>query len=252
MVINAFIPARMASSRFPGKPILNLAGITMMEHVWRRTKLSNVNEVYFAICDKETEEICKKIGAKYILTKKSHEMCMDRVAEASKKVKTDIVITVQGDEPLITPSMINLTIKNILKNNLFCSTLAQKITSKKEINNPNRVKLVINNKNEVMYISRSKIPSDIKSNIKIDYYKMVCVYAMKIKNLNKFQKFGISKNEKIESIDMLRVLDNCETLGINIIKGVVENIDTKADIKPVLNLLKKDSFTKSYLKVKWN
>ena len=239
----------MSSSRFPGKPILNLMGITMMEHVWRRTKLSDVDDVYFALCDKETENICKKIGAKYIVTKKTHQMCMDRIAEASKKIKTDIVVTVQGDEPLITPSMINLAVKNIIKKkNIFCSTLAQKITSQKEIDNPNRVKLVTNKNNEVMYISRSRIPADVKYNKKVNYFKMVCVYAMKMKNLNKFQKFGISKNEKIESIDMLRVLDNCESLGINVINGIVENIDIKADINPVIKLLKKDTLTKTYLK----
>jgi 3-deoxy-manno-octulosonate cytidylyltransferase (CMP-KDO synthetase) len=237
----------MSSSRFPGKPVLDLMGITMMEHVWRRTKLSDVDEVYFALCDKETETVCKKIGAKYVITKKTHQMCMDRVAEASKKIETDIVVTVQGDEPLITPSMINLTIKNIFKKNIFCTTLAQKIVSQKEINNPNRVKLVMNKNNEAMYISRSRIPANIKYNKRVDYYKMVCVYTMKMNNLNKFQKFGISKNEEIESIDMLRVLDNCETLGINVINGIVENIDTREDIKPVLKLLKKDSLTKNYI-----
>ena len=85
MKINAFIPVRMSSSRFPGKPLTRLMGITMLEHVWRRTTLSDVDETYIAVCDKETIEVCKKIGAKYIVTSKKHEMCMDRIAEAANK-----------------------------------------------------------------------------------------------------------------------------------------------------------------------
>ena len=249
MKINAFIPVRMSSSRFPGKPLTKLLNLTMLEHVWRRTKMSAVDETYVALCDKETIDICKKIGAKYIVTSKKHEMCMDRIAEAANKKKSDIIVTVQGDEPLIKPEMINLTIKNIInkKDNLFCTTLAQKISSKSEINNTNRVKIIWNKKKEVIYITREAIPSVSKFKNKIDYYKMVCVYTMTRKNLNKFQKFGISRNEKIESIDMLRILDNGLKLGIDTIDGEVENIDVKSDIPKVIKILKKDQLIKQYL-----
>lgn len=248
MKINAFIPVRMSSSRFPGKPLTKLLNITMLEHVWRRTKMSDVDNTYIALCDKETIEVCKKIGAKFIVTSKKHQMCMDRIAEASTKKKSDIIVTVQGDEPLIKPEMINLTIKNILKrkDDLFCTTLAQKITSKSEITNTNRVKIIWNNNKEVIYISREAIPSVAKYKNKVNYYKMVCVYTMMRKNLNKFQGFGISKHEKIESIDMLRILDNSKKLGVDLIKGEVENIDVKSDISKVLKLLKKDSLVKKY------
>lgn len=249
MKINAFIPVRMSSSRFPGKPLTKLMNITMLEHVWQRSKLSDVDETYIALCDKETIDICKKIGAKYIITSKKHAMCMDRIAEAADKKKSDIIVTVQGDEPLIKPEMINLTIKNLLKkkNKLFCTTLAQKINSKKEINNTNRVKMIWNKHNEVIYISREAIPSKSKYNKKIDYFKMVCVYTMERKNLNLFQKFGISRNEKIESIDMLRIIDNGKKLGVSIIDGQVENIDVKSDIQKVIKILKSDTLVKKYI-----
>ena len=249
MKINAFIPVRMSSSRFPGKPLTKLLNLTMLEHVWRRTKMSAVDETYVALCDKEIIDICKKIGAKFIVTSNKHEMCMDRIAEAANKKKSDIIVTVQGDEPLIKPDMINLTIKNILKkkDKLFCATLAQKISSKSEINNSNRVKIIWNKKKEVIYISREAIPSVAKFKNKIDYYKMVCVYTMTNKNLNKFQKFGISRNEEIESIDMLRILDNGHKIGIDTINGEVENIDVKSDIPKVIKILKKDLLIKQYL-----
>ena len=193
MKINAFIPVRMSSSRFPGKPLTKLMNLTMLEHVWQRTKLSDVDETYIAVCDKETIDVCK-IGAKYIVTSKKHEMCMDRIAEAANKRKSEIIVTVQGDEPLIKPEMINLTIKKYFKEkNLFCTTLAQKIDTKDEIKNNNRVKIIWNDQKEVIYISREPIPSSAKFKKKIDYFKMVCVYTMTRKNLNLFQKFGISK-----------------------------------------------------------
>ena len=101
-------------------------------------------------------------------------------------------------------------------------------------------------KKEVIYISREPIPSVAKFNGKIDYYKMVCVYTMTRSHLNKFQSFGISRNEGIESIDMLRILDNGKKLGIDIIKGEVENIDVKSDIPKVIKLLKNDLLVKKY------
>ena len=135
MKINAFIPVRMSSSRFPGKPLTKLLKMTMLEHVWRRTKMSDVDETYVALCDKETIDICKKIGAKYIITSKKHEMCMDRIAEASNKKKSDIIVTVQGDEPLITPQMINLTIKKLLKKkmNYFALHLHKKLYQNRKL-----------------------------------------------------------------------------------------------------------------------
>ena len=103
----------MSSSRFPGKPLIKLLDITMLEHVWRRTIMSDVDETYIALCDKETEEVCKKIGAKYVITSKKHQMCMDRIAEASDKKKSNIIVTVQGDEPLIDSNALEKFIENL-------------------------------------------------------------------------------------------------------------------------------------------
>ena len=107
--------------------------------------------------------------------------------------------------------------------------------------------MIWNKYNEVIYISREVIPSRSKYNKKIDFFKMVCVYTMKKKNLNLFQKFGISKNEKIESIDMLRIIDNGKKLGVSVIDGQVENIDVKSDIQKVIKILKKDTLVKKYI-----
>ena len=111
--ITGIIPARMASSRFPGKPLIDLSGFPMIEHVWIRSKLcKQIDEVYIATCDLEIKNKAEEFGAKVIMTDSSHEMCMDRVVEAASNIKSDIIIVIQGDEPLITPGL--------LKTALFC------------------------------------------------------------------------------------------------------------------------------------
>tara|TARA_Y100000741_G_C18072485_1_gene485186 strand:+ start:73 stop:591 length:519 start_codon:yes stop_codon:yes gene_type:complete len=165
MKVNAFIPARMQSSRFPGKPLIKLLGKSMIEHVWERTKLCpEIDEVFIATCDEEIKDEAEKFGAQVIMTSKDHEMCMTRIVEAAKKKPSDIIVTIQGDEPLIESNMISKTIKQLIENKeLFATTLAQKIENETEINDPNRVKIIWNKNNEVIYISREAIPSKKKN-----------------------------------------------------------------------------------------
>ena len=121
------IPARMNSSRFPGKPLIDIMGIPMVIHVWLRSKLSkNINEVYIATCDNEIKRVAKKYGARVIMTSKKHKMCMERIAEASKYINAKNIITVQGDEPLIQPIMIEKVVEKMKK--FRAVTLMQKIT----------------------------------------------------------------------------------------------------------------------------
>jgi 3-deoxy-manno-octulosonate cytidylyltransferase (CMP-KDO synthetase) len=239
MKVNAYIPARMKSSRFPGKPLINLLGKPMIQHVWEKTKNCNdIDEVFIATCDDEIREASEKFGAKVIMTSKDHNMCMTRIVEAVKKKPADIIVTIQGDEPLINSRMISQTINQLKSNdNLFATTLAQKIISLSEINDPNRVKIIWNKNKEVIYISREAIPSKEKYNAIIDYYKMVCVYTMKYDSLMLYDKLEESRLENIESIDMLRIIENDKKLGIDIIDTVVENIDVPEDIPKVLKLL---------------
>lgn len=240
MKVNAFIPARMKSSRFPGKPLVKLNNQSMIQHVWEKTKLCrDIDEVYIATCDNEIQKEAESFGAKVIMTSENHEMCMTRIVEATSKVPTDIVVTVQGDEPLIDQKMISQTIRNLKENHFFATTLAQKIHNTSEINDPNRVKIIWNKDNEVIYISREAIPSNKKTKKIIDYYKMVCVYTMKYEDLLIYENLQLSKLEEIESIDMLRIIENNKKLGISVIDGVVENIDVPEDVPKVIDLLNK-------------
>lgn len=249
MKIIAIIPARMSSSRFPGKPMVDLLGMPMIEHVYRRVKLcKKVDEVYVATCDVEIENYLKSVGANVIMTDKCHEMCMDRVYEASTKVAADIYTVIQGDEPLIDPDMVDKSIDILLaEKEAEIVTLAQKITDPEEIDDVNRVKMTWNKNNEVLYISREAIPSRSKTRDKVDYYKMICVYTFKAPFIRKFSEWGISPLEKIESIDMLRILENNHKLKVATVEGDLYNIDVTADVAKVTNALKNDRYTKLYL-----
>lgn len=244
------IPARMSSSRFPGKPLINLLGLPMVIHVWIRCKLSkNIDEVFVATCDQEIKKICNKFGAKVLMTSKKHTMCMERVCEASKKIQAKNIITVQGDEPLINPKDIDLVLNKlnkISKNDTI--NLIQKIKINKEIDDPNRVKVVLNAKKEIVYISRETIPSRKKIKSFSSYYKLGNVYAMRSSFLKIYSKLKASNLENIESIDMNRLIDyGYKIVSVNSNSNLV-SIDVPKDKKTVTKLLKKDKIFQKYKK----
>ena len=244
------IPARMGSSRFPGKPLINLLGLPMIIHVWLRCKMSkNIDEVYVATCDQEIKKVCEKFSAKVLMTSKKHKMCMERVVEASKKVKAKNIITVQGDEPLITPKDIEIIVKKlkkISKNDTV--NLIQKIKIKKEINDPNRVKVVLNKKKEILYISRETIPSRKKLKKFNSYFKLGNIYAMRKSFLKIYSKLKSSNLEIVESIDMNRIIDYGYKIVSALSSSNLVSIDVPNDKKMVIKLMKKDKIFHKYKK----
>src|SRR5688500_4449238 len=135
--IVAVIPARMASTRFPGKPLARLNGLPMIEHVFRRARLCDeLDEVYVATCDDEIRDVAEGFGAKVIMTAVAHERATDRVAEAVEHIAADIVVMVQGDEPMITPEMIQAAIEPLRSDpSTACVNLVHRIASALEFMN---------------------------------------------------------------------------------------------------------------------
>ncbi len=242
------IPARMGSSRFPGKPLINIKKIPMVVHVWIRCKMLNlVDEVYVATCDNIIKEVCEKYGAKVIMTSKKHKMCMERVAEAVKKIQCKNIITVQGDEPLIQKNDIEIVRKKIEKLKKHESvSLVQKIKITKEINNKNRVKVIMNKRKKILYISRETIPSkNFFKNYK-SYYKLGNIYGISKNFLKKYPKLKASKLEKLESVDMNRIIDYDYNLYGVESKSNLVSVDVPNDLKIVNKLIVKDTFFKKY------
>lgn len=253
--IIAIIPARMGSSRFPGKPLALILGVPMVGHVFYRSKKSSVlNEVYIATCDEEIGRYADSVGAKWIMTKNTHERASDRAAEAMLKIeestgkKVDVVVMIQGDEPMIVPEMINLAVQPLLEDEqIGVSNLMAPIRSLEEHNDPNCAKVVVDKNNFALYFSREPIPSRKKwQGTDFNMYKQVCIMPFTREYLLKFNDLEPTPLEKIESIDMNRFLEHGLKVKMAYEEYETYSVDTPEDLTKVEEHLKNDELVKEY------
>jgi 3-deoxy-manno-octulosonate cytidylyltransferase (CMP-KDO synthetase) len=247
MRIVAIIPARMGSSRFPGKPLTKICGKTMIEHVYKRTLMTKIlNDVFVATCDKEITDEVLNFGGKTVMTSPKHDRCTDRIAEAASKINADIVVNVQGDEPLVTPEIVELSVKPILENeNVYCTNPIGIIKSDDEFYSKNTIKVVIDRNMNAIYMSREPIPTYSKG-VKFDWYKQICIISFTKKFLLKYAKLEPTPLEKAESIDMNRVIEHGYKIRTIISKYESYAVDTPDDKKRVESLMKKDLLYSKY------
>ncbi len=256
MNIVGIIPSRMASTRFPNKPMMDILGMPMIGHCYMRCKMcKNLDEVYVATCDKEIFNYISGIGGKVIMTSDKHERASDRTAEALIKIeeltskKIDIVVLLQGDEPMTTPNMIDLAISPLINfNEINISNLYTKINSTHEFENPNEVKVVVDKFDYAIYFSREPIPSKKLFKHDVPMFKQVCVIPFRRDYLLKYNSMEQTELEKIESIDMLRVLENGDKIKMVYIEEENYSVDTKEDLLNVIMKMKDDKLIKKYLK----
>ena len=231
------IPARYKSSRFPGKPLVDIKGKTMIQRVWEKCVAASSNEkVIIATDDMRIEEHCKSVGMRVIMTSDQCLTGTDRVSEVSRVIEVDFYINVQGDEPLIDPDDI-LKIINAYKENpedTFCAMT--KIDSAEDYTNKNIPKVVVSNDNCLLYISRSGIPSNKEGTV-VPTMKQVCIYAFPKKHL---AQFGLNKEknnlENIEDIELLRLLERGFRVRMVPINSSSIAVDTPEDLKKVISL----------------
>src|SRR5262245_58279957 len=159
--IVGIIPARMGSSRFPGKPLASLLGRPMIEHVVHRAMMCQLlDAVYVATCDQEIKEAAEGFGCPVLMTSAAHERASDRVAEAAAALEAEIVVMIQGDEPMITPEMIASAITPLFRDPAVqCVNLTRRIVSREEYLDRNTIKVVMNLHGDALYFSRSFIPT---------------------------------------------------------------------------------------------
>ena len=238
--IVAVIPARMASTRFPGKPLALLQGLPMIEHVFRRAKLcSQLDEDYVATCDDDIRQVAKGFGAKVIMTSAAHERATDRVAEAAEHFAADIIVMIQGDEPMITPAMIETALDAFRSNPLTsCVNLVHRITSEEEFIDPNTIKVVADVHGNALYFSRSPIPHASFEHLTTKIFKQVCVIAFTRECLQEFSRLPSTPLERAESIDMLRLLENGRSVRLVETETATHSVDTPADLQLVQSLMK--------------
>lgn len=254
MKVVAIIPARMNSSRFKGKPLKKIHNIPMIGHCYLRSKMcKELDEVYVATCDNEIFDYISSIGGKAIMTSDLHERASDRAAEAMLKIekknkyKFDIVVMIQGDEPMLTPSMILESYKPIMYDNkVKVTNLMSEIEDIIEFQDPNEVKVVTNKRNEALYFSREPIPSKKKHNANIPMLKQVCIISFQRDFLLKFNEMKQTPLEIIESIDMLRVIENDEIVKMVFTKSKTWSVDTEEDLKKVEHKMADDYLLETY------
>ena len=244
MKILIVIPARFKSKRFPGKPLAKINNKEMI--IWVAQTCKNVaakSNVIIATDDMRIKKTVSKFGFNAIMTSKNCSTGTDRVAEVSKKIKADIYINVQGDEPLIKNKDIKKIISAKIKfpNHVICGYSNLLKNEKKE--NINIPKVITNRHNDLIYMSRSPLPGkkDLKKNIKIQYYKQVCIYAFNRKELEDYKKFGKKSILEIsEDIEILRFFEINKKIKMVKIKNKSIAVDLKTDIKKVVQFIKNE------------
>ncbi|ACL70641.1 3-deoxy-manno-octulosonate cytidylyltransferase [Halothermothrix orenii] len=237
MNVIAVIPARFYSSRFPGKPLADIKGKPMIEHVYRRVcRVKGLKEVYVATDDDRIYNTVKDFGGNAVMTSKACSSGTDRVAEVVANLDCDIVVNVQGDEPLLEPLMVEQALKPFAEEkNLNMSTLMKEIGDPGEVENPNVVKVVVDKDGYALYFSRSPIPHPRNSGAR--YYKHIGLYIYRRKFLMNLTQMEQTELEKVESLEQLRVLENGYKIKVVETEFDSIGVDTPEDIARVEKIM---------------
>ena len=243
------IPARMGSSRFPGKPLAPILGRSMVEHVYHRVAMCRlVDEVYVATCDDEIRQAVEDFGGKAIMTSPAHQRASDRVAEAAVGLEGDIVVMVQGDEPMIVPEMVESAVAPMLDDpSISCVNLAKRIETEDEYRDPNCIKMAMDLRGDALYFSREPIPTThVQGFANIPVFKQVCIIPFRRELLMEYSRLEATPLEVAESVDMLRFLEN--GYRVRLIETTVNShaVDTPADLAAVESLMEKDPLVARY------
>ena len=245
MNILALIPARMGSSRFPGKPMAKILGKPMIGHVYERVVQCNLlTKVVVATCDNKIAEYINSIGGQAVMTSDQHERASDRCAEAlnylekEDGIQYDIIVMVQGDEPMTHPNMISEAVTPMLDDpEILVSNLLGDIENIKEFEDRNCIKVVCDQQSNAIYFSREPIPTRSKGG-NIPMKKQVCVIPFTRAFLLEYTELSPTPLEIVESIDMMRVLECGMKVKMVPTKHQTYAVDTIEDLNKVEKLMK--------------
>ncbi len=252
--ILGIIPVRMGSTRFPGKPLALIHGIAMLGHVWARTRMSAaLSDLIVATCDDEIARYCKKFGIEAVMTSDHHERASDRCAEALKTWEqrrgsnADIVVMVQGDEPMVTPAMIDMAVRPFLDDSTTTVVnLMAPIETTEELDDPNEIKVVVDEHNNALYFSRAPVPSRSKWNGAISGWKQVCIIPFRRDYLLEYLALTPTPLEQVESIDMLRILEHGGRVKMVPEHVLTYSVDTPEDLRVVEEAMTNDTLMSQY------
>lgn len=256
MKILGVVPARMAASRFPDKPMKMIQGMPMVEHCYLRSAMCPLlDDIVVATCDTSILEHIIENGGKAVMTSDKHERATERTAEALTVLEKqypdkhyDIIVMIQGDEPLIDPEMISQVINPLLNGKANVSNLMVSLTTEEEVNNPNNVKVVTGINLNALYMSREPIPSKEKFKGQINYFRQLGLIGFTREALLDFIALETTELEKIESVDMNRFLENGISIHMVETKFEVDAVDTPDDLIRVEEKMKNDKLYQKYKK----
>lgn len=248
MKVVAIIPARMASTRFSGKPLEPILGRSMIEHVYRRTTLSDrMDQVVVATCDREIYEAVETFGGQAVMTSSAHERSTDRIAEAAHTLEGDIFLNVQGDEPMVKPEMLELLCQPLLEDpSLPCTNLMVRLTSIEDLEDPNQVKVVCNQRTEALYMSREPIPTTRYLGADVPMWRQLGLIAFTRDFLQRFTELPPTPLEQAESVDMLRAIEHGYPVRMVESPFMTYGVDTPADLALVEEKMASDELLEHY------
>lgn len=234
------IPSRLSATRLPGKPLLKINGLSIISHVFKKAEEANIGEVIVATGDQEIIDDVKKNGGQAILTNNQHQTGTDRIYEAIEKIDNsniDLVMNLQGDEPLMNIDDIRNLNNQMIKNNAELGTLASNILEKEFYQNQNIVKVItnesLNNSNFPEAIDFMRKISDSRKNI----YHHLGIYCYQKETLKNFISFNQSSNEVKHKLEQLRALDNNIKINVALAKSSPIGVDTEEDLMAIKKIM---------------
>ena len=248
------IPARMASTRFPGKPLAKLLGMSLIEHIFHRARLcQDLDRIVVATCDREIFDVIIAAGGEAVMTADTHERCTDRTEEAIRNLGLelageDLVLMLQGDEIMVSPEMLSDMVAQFNKTGADVINLISRLYTPEDHTDPNTVKAVSAPDGRLLYMSRAAIPSTARAD-NVPVYQQTGIIAFKSAFLKRYSALPQTPLEKIESCDMMRVIEH----GLPIYGVLTETetigVDTEADRGRAEQRLAADATTARYMKV---
>jgi 3-deoxy-manno-octulosonate cytidylyltransferase (CMP-KDO synthetase) len=242
MKIIGVIPARYKSSRFPGKPLADICGKPMIWWVYQQClKVDDFDSVYVATDDDKIFSKCEELGMNVVMTSDTHPTGTDRIGEVARKIKADLIVNIQGDEPMLEPETIKAAIKPFYDNeDLQITNLMTKIKDPVDVVNFTVPKVITNKDGIGIYLTRSTAPYP-KGKIDYDYYKQVCVYGFKPEALEFYceygKEYGKAKIEAVEDIEILRFIENGYRVQYVEVESETVAVDTPNDLERVRTLI---------------
>lgn len=253
MNVIAVLPARMGATRFPGKPLAEIHGMPMIGHCYLRTRMAGgLSATYVATCDDVIADYVRSIGGEVVMTADTHNRATDRTAEALEKVEAetgrtvDVVIMIQGDEPLIQPGDVEAMIRHFDDPAVEIVNIMGRIRSEEDFRDVNNVKVVVDRNMDALYMSREPIPSDWKGGAGAPRFMQIGAIAFRREVLLRFNQTPETLLEQAESVDMNRVLESGGKIRMVITETAMLGVDTEAELRTAEALLLDDAVFATY------